>query len=481
MKTRIKLISLIFISLIFSTLSISSTANAIIPTEARVGDRCEKDPKVPSAWKEYQDITWKYPACPHPYRYVSAKLTKVTPKTTQTNRSELLSVDQCMISNYWATKRAEQARGEILGPNYTLLIIPFQSPDYKMKSKPKDDYKMWIKGLEDVMNKQSDLPFNFKIVVPDKYFMIPNTLKSYDIGFKHYSLQENENNSFNKSLVPGVMQLVQDVVAAADPEIDFSKANHMWIMGPPNAKLNDLMSWDLYNYTIQTQEKLMKRLYLTQNPFYYKFNIKTRSENEKKYGSKFIANGVFDGSGPLGFAHYWGHSSGTFTIFAEVFGAPGQMMDWGIMQKKDADWLTLHKWILQMISDDQVRCAPKDKVTTHWIKPSSIKGGYEKMVMVPISASDYLVVESIRPYSYNFKIPKCQLGALVYVAHLYGQGWNEKTIHVPATTKKKKCPGRGPSELGALVNGDSVSFGGVKITVVEAGDFGDVIRVEPGV
>ena len=63
----------------------------------------------------------------------------------------------------------------------------------------------------------------------------------------------------------------------------------------------------------------------------------------------------------------------------------------------------------------------------------------------------------------------------------YGGGWDERTIHIPATTKKKKCPGRGISEKGALVNGDSVSYGGVKITVVESGDFGDVIRVEPGV
>ena len=479
MKTRIKLINLIFISLIFSTLSISSTANAIIPTEARVGDRCEKDAKVPSAWKEYQDITWKYPDCPNPYRYVSAKLTKVTPKTTQTNRSELLSVDQCMISNYWATKRAEQARGEILGPNYTLLMIPFQSPDNKVTSKPKEDYKVWIKGFEDVMNKSSDLAFNFKVVIPDKYFVLPNNLSTYDVGFKHFDLQSSENPG-NKAVVPGAMKLVQDVVSVADPEVDFSIANHIWIIGPPNAKMKDLISWDLYDYSIQTQEKLMKRLYLTQNPFYYKFNIKTRSENEKKYG-KHTANYIFDGSGPLGWAHYWGHSSGTFTTFAEVFGSPNQMMDWGIMQKKDSDWLALHKWIMQMISDDQVRCAPKDKVTTHWLKPSSIKGGYEKLLMVPISGSDYLAVESIRPYAFNFKIPKCQLGALVYVAHLYGQGFKEKTIHVPATTKKKKCPGRGPSELGALVNGDSVSFGGVKITVVEAGDFGDVIRVEPGV
>ena len=468
--------SLITLSLLLSLVAVPTSALTQIPKDPRVGDRCEKDPKVPAAWKAYQDITWNYPACPHPYRYVSGKLTSKTPKTVQNNRSELLSVDQCMIANFWATKRAEQSRGEVLGPNYTLQLVPFQSPDYKMKSNPQDDYKVWIKAFEDVMNKSSDLPFNFKVVVPDKYFMLPNTLKSYEIGYKYW---EDYPDPRDKAVQPGVMRLVQDVVTTADPQIDFSKANHMWIIGPPTANRKDLISWDLYKYTIQTQEKLMKRLYLAQNPFDYKFDLKNRSQNDKKYG-KMKSNYIFDGSGALGWSHYWGHSSGTFTTFASVQGYPDQMMDWGIMQKKDSDWLALHKWILQMISDDQVRCAPKDKVTTHWLKPSTIKGGYEKLLMVPISSSDYLAVESIRPYGYSYKIPKCQQGALVYVAHLYGQGFNEKTIHVPATTKKKGCPGRGPSELGALVKGDSVSYGGVRITVVEAGDFGDVIKVEPG-
>jgi hypothetical protein len=475
MKMKAKLLVML-LAILGTFIVVPAQAVTALPLDPRVGDRCEKDPKVPKAWKEYQDITWNYPACPHPYRYVSGKLTSKIPKTVQNNRSELLSVDQCMISNFWATKRAEQARGEILGPNYTLQLVPFQSPDYKMKSNPQDDYKVWIKAFEDVMNKSSDLPFNFKVVVPDKYFMLPNTLKSYEIGYKYW---EDYPDPRDKVVQPGVMRLVQDVVNVADPQIDFSKANHMWIIGPPTANRKDLISWDLYKYTIQTQEKLMKRLYLAQNPFDYKFDLKNRSQNDKKYG-KMKSNYIFDGSGALGWSHYWGHSSGTFTTFASVQGYPDQMMDWGIMQKKDSDWLALHKWILQMISDDQVRCAPKDKVTTHWLKPSTIKGGYEKLLMVPISSSDYLAVESIRPYGYSYKIPKCQQGALVYVAHLYGQGFNEKTIHVPATTKKKGCPGRGPSELGALVKGDSVSYGGVRITVVEAGDFGDVIKVEPG-
>ena len=469
---------IIALSLVLSSISVPTSALTQIPTDARVGDRCEKDPKVPAAWKKYQDFTLNYPACPIPYRYVSGKLTSKTPKTAQSDRAELLGADQCMIANYWGSQRGKQARGEILGPNYTLQFVPFQTPDYKVKSNPQKDYKDWIKAMEDVMNKQSDLPFNFKIIVPDKYFMIPNTLKSYDVGDHWLSTGSTSGqNTHPDEAIPNYLRLVQDVVAVADPAIDFSKSNHMWVVGPPNTKRKDLMNFNLFDSTIQTQEKLVRRLYVTDHP--YNFDVGSREQNKKKYGN-WVANYKFNGSGALGQMHEWGHSSGTFTTFNQVFGQPNESMKWSIMFEKDSDWLALHKWILQMISEDQVRCAPKDKVTTHWLKPSTIKGGYEKLLMVPLSGSDYIAVESVRPYGYSYKIPKCQQGALVYVASRYGQGWNEKTIHVPSTTPKKKCPGQSISEKGALIKGDSVSYGGVKITVVEAGDFGDVIKIEPG-
>ena len=451
--------SLITLSLLLSFVALPSSALTQIPNEPRVGDRCEKDPKVPAAWKKYQDFTWNYPACPHPYRYVSGKLSSKKPKTAQSDRSELLGVDQCMIANYFGAQRAKQARGEILGPNYTIQFVPFQTPDYKVKSNPQKDYKDWVKAMEDVMNKSSDLPFNFKIVVPDKYFMLPTDLKNYGVGSK------SGGNTGN------FLKLAQDAVAEADGEINFAGANTAWFVGPPTSKKVDLSGLALYNQNVVTQERTFPRTLVTTHPYNYDLKNRQKSGNE------------WDGSGALGFMHEWGHSSGTFTVFASVLGGSQEKegsMDWGVMQKKDGDWLALHKWILQMISDDQVRCAAKSKVTTHWLKPSTIKGGYEKLLMVPLSSTEYLAVESIRPYGYSFKIPKCQQGALVYVASRYGGGWDERTIHIPATSKKKGCPGRGISEKGALINGDSVSYGGVKITVVEAGDFGDVVRVEPG-
>ena len=455
MRSKSKFL-VIVLALISSLIVIPSNAISALPTEPRVGARCEKDPKVPAAWKKYQDFTWNYPTCPHPYRYVSGKLSSKKPKTAQSDRAELLSADQCMIANFWGTQRSKQARGEILGPNYTLQFVPFQTPDYKVNSNPQKDYKDWVKAMEDVMNKQSDLPFNFKIIVPDKYFMIPNELKTYGVGSK---------SGGNMSTF---LKLAQDVVAAADPEINFAGSNTVWFVGPPNSKKIHLSGLALYNQNIITQEKTFSKSFVTGHPYAYEL------KNRQKSGTEF------DGSGALGFMHEWGHSSGTFTHISEVVGQPNQMMSWSVMFQKDADWLALHKWILQMISDDQVRCAPKNKVSTHWLKPSTIKGGYEKLLMIPLSSSDYLAVESIRPYGYSFKIPKCQQGALVYVASRYGQGYTERTIHIPSNAKKSKCPGQTNSEKGALVNGDSVSYGGVKITVVEAGDFGDVVRVEPG-
>ena len=133
-----------------------------------------------------------------------------------------------------------------------------------------------------------------------------------------------------------------------------------------------------------------------------------------------------------------------------------------------------------MISDDQVRCAPKNKTTIHWLKPSTINGSFEKLLIVPISSTKYLAVESIRPYGYSFKIPKCQLGALVYVISNWGTN-KEKTIQIPTKTKKDYCFNATESELGALVKGNTISYEGVSISILESGEFGDVVQVEPAV
>jgi hypothetical protein len=142
-----------------------------------------------------------------------------------------------------------------------------------------------------------------------------------------------------------------------------------------------------------------------------------------------------------------------------------------------AEMLAWDKWMTNMITDDQVRCAPMNKSTTHWLKPSSIKGGNEKLLMIPLNRYQSVVLESIRSTGYNFKIPKCQNGVLIYTIdrHQMHNGFNL----VQSPGKKKKCAYSKREELAAFQTGESVNVWGSKITVVEAGDFGDVIKVEP--
>jgi hypothetical protein len=447
---------LIIFSLITS--GITGVANAVtdLPTDGR-NARCELDFKAPKAWKVYQDKIYSQPGCPNPYRYLSTKLTTKLPNTKQSNRSELLNIERCKFNNYFEKQRVKQSRGEILGPNYTLQFVPFQTPDFKVNSNPQNDYKDWVQAMEDVMNKSSDLPFNFKIVVPNKYYKISNNLSSYDVGSKWIT----DKSGMPNKAIPNFTMLAKDVIAASDSEIDFSKSNHVWFVGPPNTKRKDLINFALSNKKIETQEKVISKPYVTDHPYNY--------DVDQSKG--------FDGSAVLGHMHEWGHSSGTFTIYGEVLGRPNQLIDWGIMFDKASDWLAVHKWVLQMISDDQVRCAPKNKTTIHWLKPSTINGSFEKLLIVPISSTKYLAVESIRPYGYSFKIPKCQLGALVYVISNWGSN-NEKTIQIPTKTKKDYCFNATESELGALVKGDAISYEGVTISILESGDFGDVVQVK---
>jgi hypothetical protein len=444
---------IIVLSLILSSISISANAVSFDKQnfQNEVTPRCAEDPKVPNAWKVYQQEAKKAHRCLYPFRFVKQNLTKKQPNAVQTDRNALLPTQNCRLEMFpdW---NAQAYVGDIVNPNYKLLIIPFQTTDFKAKTNPQKDYKDWFKGMEDMIKNMSDVPSSFKIIIPDKYFMLPNTLESYDVGAIHHQNMSAANN---------FAVLAEEAVRAADPEVDFSVANHIWIVGPPNTKRSKLVNFANYRQVIKTNEKSFTRIYVTDHPYTY-------------------GQPLFNGQGITGQWHEWMHSSGT--LFPEGYqkndGSFGGLHPWGLMSGMQSEMLAWDKWMTNMITDEQVRCAPQNQTTTHWLKPSSIKGGgYEKLLMIPLNRYQSVVVESIRSVGYNFKIPKCQTGVLIYTIdrHKFEKGYDL----VQSPGKKKKCKHDLPQELAAFQPGESVNVWGSKITVIESGDFGDVIKVEP--
>jgi hypothetical protein len=124
---------------------------------------------------------------------------------------------------------------------------------------------------------------------------------------------------------------------------------------------------------------------------------------------------------------------------------------------------------------------------TTWIVPSSYKSKKIKLAVIPLNVNKALVVESIRAAGLNFKVGAEAQGALVYVVDaadrrpnygftvlsVEGKTGYQGNYYDPKNTKYNS------QNVAPLYKGESVIYEGVKITNVEWGEFGDVIKVEP--
>ena len=102
-----------------------------------------------------------------------------------------------------------------------------------------------------------------------------------------------------------------------------------------------------------------------------------------------------------------------------------------------------------------------------------------RSLVVPIGRTKAIAIESHRAGGMNFKLNKASQGALVYLInsedtrHGFGinvvKPINRKTIYSDRFFVLADAP---------LKLNESVTLEGYKITVVEAGAFGDVVKVE---
>jgi hypothetical protein len=112
-----------------------------------------------------------------------------------------------------------------------------------------------------------------------------------------------------------------------------------------------------------------------------------------------------------------------------------------------------------------------------WIVPSSVKSKEKKLIVIPISQHKGIVIESIRAAGLYYKIPAASQGALVYVVDLQVVGHGLGLKLVLPTNRNPNQPPFFLSQA-TLREGESVISNGYKITIIESGNFGDVVKVE---
>ena len=141
------------------------------------------------------------------------------------------------------------------------------------------------------------------------------------------------------------------------------------------------------------------------------------------------------------------------------------------------DLTTWEKWRLGFMKDSQVQCISSSSSSTHWIAPSTVQTSESKAIVIRISATRAVVVETLRPSGLYYKLPLQSQGALVYEVDVLetGHGLGYK-LSLPIGRTVTSDPFFMASY--PLKQGESTICNGYKITIVESGTFGDVVKVD---
>jgi hypothetical protein len=383
----------------------------------------------------------------------------VVPKTADLIVKSTASIENCKLSQidvqglHKGFNWSEWVNYKAFGPGMVIQLLPIQANDSTSNGDPSVDYSSFIEEVKQFVFNLSDGKWTPQFNTPHSYLSLPRSLESYKVGVDDYVADD---------ATPGQESLVRASLNLISVD-EVNAASMFMIVAPPT-----------------TSSKLFVRF---SNTFKFSFGTKSHIKAFSIIKSDPARGTVHHDFFHLGLAvpDHYGDESSNGKDSTQLIGATGEILGtdrWGNMSGTKMDWLGWDKWIGGFLQDSQVICANVSKATNFWIKPSAVFGVSNKLLIIPTGKYTAIAVESMRNVGYNNLMPKSLMGLVVYSIDLsktaYGAGFN---IIRPVERIKAASTFPLPGD-DALRVGDFVVFDNYKISVIEAGDFGDVVKVE---
>jgi M6 family metalloprotease-like protein len=197
---------------------------------------------------------------------------------------------------------------------------------------------------------------------------------------------------------PGYRDLVQDIVAAADPRVDFRSYDLVNVLMTPNAGPSALDTVLSVTFAGNTEAPVADGVPVANASFVY-----SRQDD---------GSGSYGDTGYRVLPHENGHTFGLPDLYTADGGAA--VGHWDIMSEDwgaDNDLLGWHKWKLGWLDESQVSCAAAPGTTEYTLTPLARPGG-AKLVFVPISRKSGYALE-LRTREGNDSAV-CRPGILIY-------------------------------------------------------------------
>lgn len=382
-----------------------------------------------------------------------------TPKTAISPSADLIPVDRCRIAHNPAGNdfiRAGFPQHPVMvrsGNKVVVQMIYVDFPDLTDSAPPSADMPFWEKNVAEFFSAMSGNKLKFEWRYANKYFRLSKPVKDYGIL---RSIMVESGSGRN------LIDFLQEAVAVADSEVDFSEVNFVVALPPPNVSMSQMdvspaMSWPL------------------EQPL-------ATNEGRVHHGT-MIAADARRGDGYLTLIHEFGHLLGLHDYywhgwrqtmpFEEQFKFTGQFDSMSYATGPSKEWLAWSRWLTDFLPSSQVRCIDGSKTTTHQLTTIATNTDDPQLLVIPTGTNTGIAVESRRSIRYDSAASKSSEGLLVYQIDTRISTGQGSVQLVKKPTVKERFFADAP-----LKPGESVTVAGYTITNLEAGKLWDVAEVK---
>jgi len=336
-----------------------------------------------------------------------------------------------------------------LRTNAKFQVLPVDFSDAPAAEAPGVEWKQYLDETVAFYNRTAGFETDLEFLVPDEYIRMDRTLESYGLV---------GSISSGGSWVPKYFDLLNEVLDKVDPQFDFSDLAGVVLMP-----------------AFDTPRTLFAGMIAqAEEPRYLQFPT-----DEGPILNVLISPG---GSGIFeqtfwGWVHELGHLFG-LTDVRDVTDPTRQDSSYlGIYELMNApiapELLAWQRWLLGVLEDDQVDCYSGVSSGKTWLRPVASNSLDTKMAVMPISKYKALVVESRRNMGYDTQLAPKSEGVIAYVVDSTVP-YTESGMWIIPAPDSKDTNWRTDA---ALEVGQSITYEGWTIEVLESGAFGDLVSI----
>jgi len=336
-----------------------------------------------------------------------------------------------------------------LETNAKFQLLPIDFSDAPSSAAPGVEWKKYMDETVAFFNRTAGFETDMEFIVPDDYIRMDRTLASYNLV---------GNIQTSGDWVSGYFDLLREVLRKADSQIDFSN-----VAGVALVPAFDTPRTLFAGLIAQAEEPTYLQFPTNEGPI---LNVLVSPGGE----------GIFEET-YWGWVHEMGHLLG-LTDVRDVTDPSRQDSSYlGIYELMNApmapELLAWQRWLLGVLNDDQVDCYSGIDEGVSWLRPVASRTDKSKMAVMPISKYKALVVESRRNTGYDTQLAPKSEGLIAYVVDTTIPYTKSGMWLIPAPDSKDAVW----RTDAALSSGQTITYGGWTVEVLESGEFGELVSI----